>query len=99
MSKAGISGSRTAVWRFYERHDFSLKKPLYAAEQKRAEVARARRRWMREQGMFDPAPAGVYRRDLHRHRDGAAARPQSAWRALIGHMDIGKQSPLWPACA
>jgi transposase len=32
-----------------------LKKSLYAAEQKRAEVARARRRWMREQGMFDPA--------------------------------------------
>ena len=28
---------------------------MYAAEQKRAEVARARRRWMREQGMFDPA--------------------------------------------
>jgi transposase len=28
---------------------------LYAAEQKRAEVARARRRWMREQGLFDPA--------------------------------------------
>src|SRR5260370_5566862 len=33
----------------------AVKKPLYAAEQKRAEVARARRRWMREQGMFDPA--------------------------------------------
>jgi transposase len=32
-----------------------LKKTLYAAEQKRAEVTRARRRWMREQGMFDPA--------------------------------------------
>ena len=31
------------------------KKTLYAAEQKRAEVARARRRWMREQGMFGPA--------------------------------------------
>ena len=28
---------------------------MYAAEQKRAEVVRARRRWMREQGMFDPA--------------------------------------------
>jgi hypothetical protein len=55
MSKAGIVGSRTAVWRSYERHDVSLKKTLYAAEQKRAEVARARRRWMREQGMFDPA--------------------------------------------
>jgi transposase len=33
----------------------ALKKTLYAAEQKRAEVIRARRRWMREQGMFDPA--------------------------------------------
>src|SRR5215468_7944159 len=55
MSKARIGGSRTAVWRFYGRHDFSFKKTLYAAEQKRAEVARARRRWMREQGMFDPA--------------------------------------------
>jgi hypothetical protein len=30
----------------------ALKKTLYAAEQKRAEVARARRRWMREQGLF-----------------------------------------------
>jgi transposase len=28
---------------------------LYAAEQKRADVIRARRRWMRDQGMFDPA--------------------------------------------
>jgi hypothetical protein len=26
-----------------------------AAEQERADVARARRRWMREQGIFDPA--------------------------------------------
>src|ERR1019366_4752344 len=31
------------------------KKSLRAAEQERADVARARRRWMREQGMFDPA--------------------------------------------
>src|SRR5499426_2907219 len=31
------------------------KKSLRAAEQQRADVARARRRWMREQGMFDPA--------------------------------------------
>jgi hypothetical protein len=31
------------------------KKTLYAVEQKRADVVRARRRWMREQGMFDPA--------------------------------------------
>jgi putative transposase len=26
MSKARIEGSRTAVWRFYERHDLSFKK-------------------------------------------------------------------------
>jgi transposase len=26
MSKARIAGSRTAVWRFYERHNFSFKK-------------------------------------------------------------------------
>src|SRR5262245_12126743 len=31
------------------------KKALRAAEQERADVARVRRRWMREQGMFDPA--------------------------------------------
>src|SRR5579863_387729 len=31
------------------------KKTLRAAERKRADVARARRRWIREQGMFDPA--------------------------------------------
>src|SRR5215470_1996831 len=32
-----------------------LKKSLRAAERKRADVARARRRWMREQGLLDPA--------------------------------------------
>jgi transposase len=43
MSRAGIEGSRTAVWRFYERHEISFKKKtLYAAEQKRADVVRAR---------------------------------------------------------
>src|SRR5262244_4045503 len=31
------------------------KKSLQAAERKRAEVARARRRWIREQGLLDPA--------------------------------------------
>jgi transposase len=32
-----------------------LRKSLQAAERERADVARARRRWIREQGMFDPA--------------------------------------------
>ena len=45
MRKQRIPGSRTAVWRFFER----------ATEQERADVARARRRWIREQGLLEPA--------------------------------------------
>jgi hypothetical protein len=33
----------------------TIKKSLRAAERKRADVARARRRWIREQGFLDPA--------------------------------------------
>ena len=55
MRKRRIAGSRSAVWRFFKRHNISFKKSLRAAEQERVDVARARRRWMREQGMFDPA--------------------------------------------
>jgi hypothetical protein len=55
MRKRRIAGSRSAVWRFFQRHKISVKKSLRAAEQERADVARARRRWMREQGLFDPA--------------------------------------------
>ena len=55
MRKHRIVGSRTAVWRLFQRHKITFKKSLRAAEQERADVARARRRWMREQGMFDPA--------------------------------------------
>jgi transposase len=48
--------SRSAVWRFFDRHKISVKKKsVRAAEQERADVVRARRRWMREQGLFDPA--------------------------------------------
>ena len=55
MEKRRIAGSRSAVWRFFIDATSASKKTLYASEQKRADVARARRRWMREQGMFDPA--------------------------------------------
>jgi transposase len=55
MRELKIPGSRTAVWRFFQRHKITFKKSLRAAEQERADVARARRRWMREQGLFDPA--------------------------------------------
>jgi hypothetical protein len=55
MAKQGISGSRSALQRFLIDTMLALKKSLHAAEQKRADVARARRRWVREQGMLDPA--------------------------------------------
>jgi transposase len=56
MHRHGIAGSRSAVWRFFERHKISVKKKsVRAAEQARADVKRARARWMREQGLFDPA--------------------------------------------
>ena len=44
MHKRRIAGSRSAVWRFFQRHKISFKKSLRAAEQERADVARARRR-------------------------------------------------------
>ena len=65
------------------------KKSLQAAEQKRADVARARRRWMREQGMFDPARPGVHRRDLDQHRHGAASRPLPPRHSVIDHVPHG----------
>jgi transposase len=55
MRKRRIPGSRSALHRFLERHKITHKKSLRAAEQERAGVARARRRWIREQGLFDPA--------------------------------------------
>jgi transposase len=56
MRKRKIAGSRSAVWRFFDRRNISFKKQLCTRrEQKRADVARARQRWMREQGMFEPA--------------------------------------------
>src|SRR5216684_1341223 len=55
LHKRRIAGSRSALSRFFARHGITVKKSLRAAEQKRADVARARRRWVREQGMLDPA--------------------------------------------
>src|SRR5215467_1542793 len=58
LRRCGSGESRAAVVRFGGSSidaTSASKKTLYAAEQKRAEVARERRRWMRRQGMFDPA--------------------------------------------
>jgi len=57
-----IKSSRGALWRFFARHRITRKKKsLRAAEQQRADVARARRRWIREQGLLEPRPPGFCR--------------------------------------
>jgi len=54
--KRGIASSRSAVWRFFNRHRISYKKKhLQAADQKRGDLARARRHWIKEQCLLDPA--------------------------------------------
>ena len=53
MRRRRIPGSRSALWRFLDRHHLTFKKSLRAAEQHRADVARARRRWIRQQGFLD----------------------------------------------
>jgi transposase len=50
MHKRRIAGSRSAVWRFFARRNISFKKTLYAAEQKRADVARG----LRQRAMTAP---------------------------------------------
>lgn len=55
LLKRRIQTSKSALSRFFGRHDITFKKSLQAEERQRADVARARRRWIREQGMLDPA--------------------------------------------
>src|SRR5215469_7181106 len=74
MRKHKVPGSRTAVWRFFQRHKIAFKKSLRAAEQERADVARARRRWKR---LVDHVPQGHWKTitlvaALRRHRMAAS---------------------------
>ena len=48
LRKRRIRTSRSALWRFLDRHNITLKKSLQATERQREDVARARRRWIRE---------------------------------------------------
>ena len=56
LNKRGIRTSRSALCRFLDRrHITRKKKRLRATEQHREDVARKRRKWIREQGLLDPA--------------------------------------------
>jgi hypothetical protein len=52
LRKRRILASRSALSRFFARHGVAFKS-LRAEERKRADVARARRRWIREQCWLD----------------------------------------------
>src|SRR5712691_8045747 len=54
-SSDGFEPARARFRVFSSGTTSPLKKSLQAAERQRADVARARRRWIREQGMLDPA--------------------------------------------
>ena len=66
LHKRRIPGSRSALSRFLLAMASPLKKSLRAAERKRADVARARRRWIWQQGFLDWPPR-IYRRDGSHH--------------------------------
>ena len=54
LGERRIRTSKSAVSRFFQRHEITFKKKnLRAAEQQRTDVARARRRWVREQRLLD----------------------------------------------
>lgn len=56
LRKEGIHTSKSALDRFLARHKITRKKKsLRAAEQNRKDVVRARRKWIHEQGLLDPA--------------------------------------------
>lgn len=55
LRKRAIHASRSSLSRFFERHGITFKKSLQAAERQRPDVARARRCWIRDQWMLDPA--------------------------------------------
>ncbi|HEY1630690.1 MAG TPA: IS630 family transposase [Rhizomicrobium sp.] len=53
LKKRGVRVSLWTVWSFYDRHDISFKKSVYASEQDRADVAVARERWKAAQKQLD----------------------------------------------
>ncbi len=53
MRRHKINGSRTAVWRFFERHNVTVKKKRSCGRTRSPDVARARRHWKRAQPLLD----------------------------------------------
>jgi hypothetical protein len=81
MREHKIPGSRTAV-------QITFKKTLRAGEQERTDVARARRRRMREQGLFDLARL-VFIDETSANTDGAGLQSLPPRRAgMLGRLAL-----------
>jgi hypothetical protein len=81
-AKRRIAGSRSAVSRFYIRHKITFKKSRRATEQDRADVALARKLWIRRQGLLDPARLVFIDETAADDQDGAAERAMPARHAI-----------------
>ena len=110
LKKRGIRTSRSALWRFFGRHDITFKKKsLCASERQRQDVVRARRKWIREQGLLDPArlvfidETSVNTQMVRLYGHGPRGRGSS----IMCRLAIARPSPLsrrcgiigwWPRC-
>src|SRR6478752_5568617 len=75
MRKPRIAGSRSAVWRFFERPSISFKKKPAGGGAKASGRGPRTAALDARTGHVSPSPTGVHRRDLDQHRHGAASRP------------------------
>jgi len=95
LRKQGIHTSKSALDRFLARHKITRKKKsLRAAEQKRKDVARARRKWIREQGLLDPAKlVFIDETSVNTHMVRLYGRGPSGVR-LVDHVPFGQWETL-----
>ena len=101
MNKRRIAGSRSAVWRFFDRRNISFKKKLCTRRSKSA------RTWPARAGAGCASKACLTRRGwcsstrparTPRWCGCAAALRVANGSSTTRRMDIGKQSPSWAAC-
>ena len=101
MRKQRIPGSRTSVWRFFKRHDPHVQKKACGRRSRARRLARARRRWMRERGLFDPARlVFIDETAANTKMMRVGGRCVRGERLLAGFLTAtGKRSPSWALCA
>lgn len=104
LREHGVSISRASMWTTLVRLGLTLKKVRRAAEQDRADVAKARADWAEQQSKLDPARL-VFLDETPGSSPGAGSGPRRTWRAGSGavaaanawsapcHTGIGRPRP------